>query len=377
MKTKKVISVFYVLMLAAFLAGCAAPGPKAPANHFTPVDLNPLLDCGDYEQKVDSFLVVMDASGTMYGADNGPRKIDLAKGVVSRMNQTIPDLSLTAGLRALGHNFSDGTRLLYGMTGYTKEGLEGAVGPVTGGGMTPLASAIKAAPGDLSAAPGDIALIVISDGLETDASSVEAARELKARFGERICIYTVTLGDDPAGVKLMNDVAKAGECGFSVKAHEIVSSDDMADFVRRVFLAEAAPGDSDGDGVPDHKDRCPNTPSGVEVDAYGCPLDADGDGVPDYKDKCPGTPSEVKVDDAGCPVDTDGDGVPDYKDKCPGTPAKAKVDDRGCWVVQDLNFETDKADIRPEDYPMLYEVITVLKANPGLRVEIQGHTDSR
>jgi len=47
--------------------------------------------------------------------------------------------------------------------------------------------------------------------------------------------------------------------------------------------------DSDGDGVPDSIDECPNTPIGVEVDAKGCPIDSDGDGVPDYLDKCPNT----------------------------------------------------------------------------------------
>jgi OOP family OmpA-OmpF porin len=29
--------------------------------------------------------------------------------------------------------------------------------------------------------------------------------------------------------------------------------------------------DSDGDGVPDDIDRCPNTPAGMRVDAFGCP----------------------------------------------------------------------------------------------------------
>ena len=59
--------------------------------------------------------------------------------------------------------------------------------------------------------------------------------------------------------------------------------------------------DSDKDGVPDSRDKCPRTPRGVQVDEDGCPLDSDGDGVPDYLDKCPNTPQGVQVDKDGCP----------------------------------------------------------------------------
>ena len=93
------------------------------------------------------------------------------------------------------------------------------------------------------------------------------------------------------------------------------------------------PLDSDGDGIPDYTDLCPNTPKGIEVDEYGCPFDLDGDGVPDYLDKCPNTPHDVEVDKNGCPVDDDLDGVPDYLDQCPGTPPGVQVDDRGCELV--------------------------------------------
>jgi len=95
-------------------------------------------------------------------------------------------------------------------------------------------------------------------------------------------------------------------------------------------LKRVPPIDSDGDGVPDYLDKCPDTPKGVKVDKDGCPVDSDGDGVPDYLDKCPGTPAGVKVDKDGCPLDSDGDGIPDYLDKCPGTPSGVKVDKDGC-----------------------------------------------
>lgn len=96
--------------------------------------------------------------------------------------------------------------------------------------------------------------------------------------------------------------------------------------------AAAAPLDSDGDGVADSRDACPDTPAGASVDANGCPSDgdADGDGVVDSRDRCPGTPAGAEVNSEGCVVDADGDGVPNSRDNCPGTPAGTAVDDEGC-----------------------------------------------
>ena len=97
--------------------------------------------------------------------------------------------------------------------------------------------------------------------------------------------------------------------------------------------------DTDGDGVPDDTDNCPNTPAGAAVDANGCIVvtDSDGDGVPDNQDNCPNTPAGATVDANGCTAvtDSDGDGVPDDQDNCPNTPAGATVDANGCAVVTD------------------------------------------
>jgi OmpA-OmpF porin, OOP family len=136
------------------------------------------------------------------------------------------------------------------------------------------------------------------------------------------------------------------------------------------------PLDSDKDGVPDYLDKCPDTPAGVKVDSVGCPLDSDKDGVPDYLDKCSDTPAEVKVDSAGCPLDSDMDGVADYLDQCPDTPKGATVNKKGCWILKDLEFDTAKATIKPEYTKLLEDVVSILKENPSLKVEIQGHTDN-
>ena len=111
------------------------------------------------------------------------------------------------------------------------------------------------------------------------------------------------------------------------------------------------PIDSDMDGVPDYLDKCPNTPRGVNVDSNGCPIDSDGDGVPDYRDLCPDTPKRIQVDDYGCPFDSDSDGIPDYLDKCPNTPIGVDVDAKGCPLDTDLDGIPDHLDQCPDSAP--------------------------
>ncbi len=139
--------------------------------------------------------------------------------------------------------------------------------------------------------------------------------------------------------------------------------------------------DSDGDGVVDSRDRCPGTPAGVSVDANGCPVDSDGDGVTDDKDKCPGTPAGATVDENGCELDSDGDGVVDRLDECPGTPAGTPVDKRGCeikgdYVLKGVNFESNSDRLQPGASAILDEVVETLLKYPEIRFEVQGHTDS-
>jgi OOP family OmpA-OmpF porin len=77
------------------------------------------------------------------------------------------------------------------------------------------------------------------------------------------------------------------------------------------------------------------------------------------------------------PGDSDGDGVPDDRDKCPNTPKGATVNADGCWAYQgEIFFDVNSATVKSEAYPMLDEAATVLRNNPDLNVEIQGHTDN-
>jgi len=190
--------------------------------------------------------------------------------------------------------------------------------------------------------------------------------------------------------------------------------------------------DSDGDGVPDKRDKCPNTPAGVAVDEDGCPLDRDGDGIPDYQDdcpdepgdaslngcpdkdgdgiadkddecpdtpglkkfkgcpdsdedgvpdkddKCPDTPKGCPVDADGCPLDSDGDGVIDCEDDCPSV--AGLVDNKGCpadWeeiTLGPVYFDFDKSEIKPDAATILDEVAEALMASAEYDFVVSGHT---
>jgi len=134
--------------------------------------------------------------------------------------------------------------------------------------------------------------------------------------------------------------------------------------------------DRDGDGIADQDDFCSRTPANVAVDDTGCAPDRDGDGVPDHADLCPDSAQGVLVSSDGCFPDRDGDGVVDYLDQCHGTPSGANVDDRGCWVLQGLSFPAGTASLVDVDLSLLETVVTIMIANPDLRIEIQGHSDN-
>lgn len=374
MKKERLLKLMFIAVAGTLVFGCAAYQKQSTMGAFTPM----AFTSGHYAPKVDNFMAILDASSSM-GDWSAERyvKFDQAKAVLDRMNMTMPDLKIKGALRTFGHSpqlTREKTKLFYGPADYTRSGFQSGLDKVTrAGGTTPMTAAVDAASQDLADASGKIAVIVVSDGNATDASPVQAAEAMKAKFGDRLCIYAVHVGDDPAGKAVMDGMAKAGQCGFAVSADDIMSADGMADFVEKIFLTRYP--DTDGDGVFDYMDKCPGTPEGVKVDASGCPLDTDGDGVYDYMDKCPGTPKGLSVDEVGCPLDSDGDGVYDYLDKCPGTPAGAKVNADGCWVLSDVLFDFDKAMIKPVALGLLDEVVQVLKNQPGLKVSLDGHTD--
>lgn len=135
--------------------------------------------------------------------------------------------------------------------------------------------------------------------------------------------------------------------------------------------------DSDGDGINDEEDKCPNEAGTAKY--QGCPIpDSDKDGINDDEDKCP-TVAGVK-EYQGCPIpDTDKDGINDPEDKCP-TIAGVKEND-GCPAIPkfsaaNIQFVTGSAKLTSNAVKELNDIVDYMKQYPEIKLEINGHTDN-
>ena len=175
--------------------------------------------------------------------------------------------------------------------------------------------------------------------------------------------------------------------------------------------------DSDNDGVPDKKDKCPNTPAGVAVDAKGCPIDSDGDGVPDYLDDCPtvagpkenkGCPLPVNKKEAETkkespaetkkespvetkkesPAETKKESPYQTKKESPVETKKGKEGDTKKGLPGDqtkmqtskgstIHFSTGKSDLTDNSKVVLDKIIKQMKENNDYNYNIFGHADSQ
>jgi outer membrane protein OmpA-like peptidoglycan-associated protein len=155
--------------------------------------------------------------------------------------------------------------------------------------------------------------------------------------------------------------------------------------------------DADNDGILDEADACPAQagPRSDDPKKNGCPPppDQDADGVPDADDACPALAGLKTIDPTtnGCPGDSDGDGFRDDLDACPqekgiddpdpakrGCPKAVRVTAGEIVILEQVQFDTNKATVKPASEELLAAVAQVMKDHPEItRVEVQGHTDDR
>jgi OOP family OmpA-OmpF porin len=215
--------------------------------------------------------------------------------------------------------------------------------------------------GELFVGPELALALGMADGAKLfDPRSTTGLLLLGARYTPALGPITVALGAGPG-------IGQApGASDFRVLASVSFSPE-----------APPPPPDGDDDRVPDERDACPSVPGSPSEDPLmnGCPelpTDTDGDAIPDTLDACPRTPGPANVERRlhGCP--------PPKPAEAPPPPPAPKVDvgETTLVLVQQLQFETGTAVLRPESEPILTELVRLLAVRPDVElVEVQGHTD--
>jgi OOP family OmpA-OmpF porin len=235
----KQLKTFLLILLVGITFGCAPKGQvlSIDSNH------QELLNNG-YQQKVDNFLVIFDGSSSMWDTNDGDKKFNQAKNILLGMNQGISGMKLNGGLHIIGDTTAtkgtlENDSLIYGMTDYDSAAFAKAVNTVEINGLTPISIPLVKSIETLKDSSGKIAVIVISDGLQVSSdktSPADAAAQLKAAYGDRICIYTILIGNATEGQSTMEEVAKAGECGFATTGNAVATTAGMNDFIEKVFF---------------------------------------------------------------------------------------------------------------------------------------------
>jgi len=254
-------------------------------------------------------------------------KFSFAKDLTQCFNKTIPDLELSSALRLFGSPVY--TTISYGPEKYTKKEFDHQLHKILDAdGASPLDMTLEAAGKDWFNSSGKIAVIVVSDGKDMGEPEILAAEDLQERYGDRICIYTVVIGGDQNGKTVMEKIAQTGQCGLAINGDTLLDKKEMANFTREIFLQKAEP-----------KPAVAQAP----------------------------------------PADSDGDGVPDLRDDCPDTRPGLKVDDHGCWqlvVAADVLFDFDKYNFKPKGIKELDKVVDYMNKYQFLDLAISGHTDN-
>jgi OOP family OmpA-OmpF porin len=319
--------VVWGVTLVGFLSGCASK-QLPPPEQYQPVQAS----LSAHSQKVDTFVVVLDTASSMEKNYRNRREAERALEIVSRMNQTIPPLDYQAELVA----FSSGSCLscedaevLYGPAPYDRNQFEAALMRPRAAEPTSRAptwgSGAQASRLILQGSTGRVALIAVSDSENmVHGRAFKTVQKLRASLGPRLCIYPILVDRDCGGREVTDQIVKVGGCGFAVHVDEIAAPDAMARYVREVFLSPAAP--------------------------------------------------PVLAAPASAAADADGDGVPDSRDRCPDTPRGVRVNRDGCWELRGVYFDSDQAVIK--ETRVLDEAVAILKADAKRIGEVHGHTDS-
>lgn len=132
--------------------------------------------------------------------------------------------------------------------------------------------------------------------------------------------------------------------------------------------ADAAAASAMAAGLRSDLDRQKADNAKLRSDISGLMTDSDGDGVADKFDKCPDTPKGTVVDGSGCPLVV----APKVTERIIVTEADRKV---VADAIKNLEFDLGKSTIRAKSYTTLNRVAALL-IQKNFSLKLAGHTDN-
>jgi OOP family OmpA-OmpF porin len=255
-------------------------------------------------------------------------KAEAESTLLRRMSQRLPSRPYIAALRVFGYQQAwreaDFTTLYYGPTAYESAGFDQAVARLApASAVSPFSVGMKATAEELASMPSPRVVLMFSDfEVTSDPGDPPAeASRLRSRFGGDTRVYSF--------------------------------------YVTKVKKAKTLAANVGSSGGGKSFDVC----AMLEDDAA---FEAMMDEIFGPKEEPP------------C-RDSDGDGVCDAQDVCPQTPEGAPVDSRGCWIAAYSQFfDFDKAVVKSAFVPRLQYAAEIIKKNPSLGdIIIAGHTDGK
>jgi OmpA-OmpF porin, OOP family len=232
---------FQTLLMAVSLAVLAACSSAPYTPVATPAEA---LDPAAYTKKVESFVVLLDTSGSMISEDQGRPRIYNAQDIVASFNSIVPPLDYDAGLVTYGKG-STGTCMgygvattIYGLEPYTQADFAQALGSIQcAASTTPIAAAIESATGLLVEETGPVAVIIVSDFNWSDTAAVqEAIAQLKAQHVNNICLHTVKVGEDTTHDALIASLTDPAGCDTAVEGADLATGAAMSAYVVDTLL---------------------------------------------------------------------------------------------------------------------------------------------
>lgn len=236
--SKRLLFPFIALLATTFLGACAGSGYEPAAAQSEPVDLT------EYAPRVDTFLVLLDTSGSMRDDDNTDAKFRTAQNMVANFNAAVPESGFNAGLvifgKGAGSCMGNGVaKKIYGMTEYKTDDFLSSLGSIDCvRSTTPVVEAINLGADMLADDDGEIAVIVFSDLRWKDADGVRAAiANMTGAHEDKLCLHTVRVGDYSSNDELIADINPEGGCGTTVDAADITDPNAMTAYVADILMS--------------------------------------------------------------------------------------------------------------------------------------------